>query len=310
MELIRGDYNLRERHRGCVATIGNFDGVHLGHQLVLDRLKAASADHGLPSLVILFEPQSAEYFARGEVPPRLTRLREKFKLLEDFGIDRLLVLRFDARLAALSAARFTEEILVSGLAVRSLIVGHDFKFGSRREGRFETLRVFGARHGFDVIRTEPYVVDGHRVSSSRIRAYLLSGDVASAARFLGHRYSMSGRVVHGGKRGREIGFPTANLNLHRLRAPLNGIYAAEVRGLAAQPLSSVAYIGSRPIVDDPNFILEVHIFDYDDDCYGRHISVDFIGNVRDEMHFDSFEALRDQIAMDCEAARAILTASG
>ena len=309
MELIRGETNLRAEHRGCVATIGNFDGVHLGHQLILDRLKAAASEHGLPSVVVLFEPQSAEYFAKGEVPPRLTRLREKFALLKACGVDRLLVLRFDDRLAALSAAQFTERLLVRGLAIRSLVVGNDFKFGSKREGHFEMLRTFGERYGFDVSRAEPYVVDGHRVSSSRIRSFLLAGDVENATRLLGHRYSMSGRVVHGGKRGRDIGFPTINVNLHRLRAPLNGIYAAEVRGLADGPLSAVAYIGTRSLIGDPNYILEAHVFDYDDDCYGRYISVDFVQNVRDEMHFESFEALREQIARDCEVARAILAIS-
>ncbi|MBI4696285.1 MAG: bifunctional riboflavin kinase/FAD synthetase [Gammaproteobacteria bacterium] len=309
MELIRGEHNLRPRHRGCVATIGNFDGVHIGHQAVLNNLIRCAREQHLPATVIVFEPQPAEYFAGEAAPARLTRLREKVALLAALGIDRLLVLRFDAALAALSADEFVRRILIDGLAVQSLTIGDDFKFGKRRTGDFSVLQRYAQRHGFVLGRADSLLLAGERVSSTLIRAKLLAGEMRDVERMLGRRYCIGGRVVHGHKRGREIGFPTANLDLHRIKSPLAGIYAVSVRGLGATPVAGVAYLGTRPIIDDPRFVLEVHLFDFERDCYGEHIEVDFVAKVRDDMVFSSFEALSAQIARDCEAARVMIAAA-
>ncbi len=307
MELIRGAHNLRARHRGCVATIGNFDGVHRGHQSVLRRLTAAAREQDLPSTVVIFEPQPAEFFAAGSPPARLTRLREKCMLLSDCGIDRLLVMKFDEALAALPAVEFVDRILLEGLGIKGLIVGDDFKFGSDRRGDFEMLRKLSAVHHFTMERANSFLADDDRVSSTRIRAALREGAIDEAARMLGHRYFIAGRVGHGQRRGREMGFPTANINLHRRASPLSGIFAAEVRGLGPVPLPAVAYVGTRPIIEDNGWILEVHIFDYDKDCYGRHLEVAFVAKIRDDLPFVSFEALAAQIAVDCRRARDILS---
>jgi riboflavin kinase/FMN adenylyltransferase len=309
MELVRGAHNLKARHRDCVASVGNFDGVHLGHQKVLAKLASAAKALGVPTTVIVFEPQPAEYFAVGDPPPRLTRFREKFKLLDSFGIDQMIMINFSDELAALSADEFVEDIFVKRLAVRKLIVGDDFRMGRNRGGDYQRLCELGERHGFSVERTESHIIEGTRVGSTAIRGLIRDGDFAAAARMLGRPYTISGRVVRGHQRGRAYGFPTANLNMDRTRPPLNGIYATEVRGLSDRPIPSVSYVGSRPVVDDPTYVLEVHLFDYDQDCYGRHIEVEFHHKVRDDMDFDSFDDLRDQIERDCASARQILAAT-
>lgn len=310
MELIRGAHNLRPRHRGGVATIGNFDGVHRGHQSVLRRLTTLAGERGLPSTVVVFEPQPAEFFATGEPPARLTRLREKFLLVRSCGVDRLLVMKFDQKLADLPAAEFVDELLLEGLGIRGLIVGDDFKFGSDRLGDFEMLRKLSAVHEFTLERANSFLAANDRVSSTRIRAQLRAGNLEAAERMLGHRYFIAGRVVHGQQRGRAMGFPTANLDLHRRTSPLCGIYAAEVRCLAERPLPAIAYVGTRPIVGDGRWVLEVHVFDFDADCYGRHIEVDFITKIRDDLPFVSFAALAQQIDADCRQAREILGIAG
>lgn len=310
MELVRGKHNLRPRHRSSVATIGNFDGVHLGHQAVLRKLFDCANAHGLPATVIVFEPQPAEYFAAGPVPARLTSLREKFMLFDRLGVDRLMVLKFDSSLAAMPASDFAQQLLIDGLGIRGMIVGDDFKFGSDRRGDFELLRRFAARFKFPVVRTDSLRADDERVSSTRIRAVLRAGNLRDAARMLGHDYFIAGRVVHGFKRGRQMGFPTANLPLRRSHPPLAGIFAARVSGLAAAALPAIAYVGTRPIVGGTRWVLEVHVFDYDEDCYGRHIEVAFVDKIRDDLPFESFAVLSRQIAQDCESARAILDRTG
>lgn len=307
MQLIRGSHNIRAVHHGCVATIGNFDGVHLGHNEIIKRLKRHAERLGLPSLVILFEPQPAEYFAQGRGPARLSRLREKCRLIAARGVDRLLVLRFDAALAALSPQQFVEHLLVAKLGVRGLIIGDDFRFGSGRGGDFALLHALAERHGFTLEQTPPFLFIGKRISSTYIRYLLRHGYMREAERILGHPYCIEGRVVHGHKQGRQWGFPTANIDLHRLRAPLSGIFAVRVHGLGPTPRMGVGYVGNRPIIDDPRYVLEVHIFDYDDDCYGARIAVEFRDRLRDDMHFDSFPALAEQIRRDCIAARESLT---
>lgn len=306
MELIRGLHNVKPRHHGCVASVGNFDGLHLGHQAVLRQLLDAAASHQLPSTAIIFEPQPAEYFHPAGHAPRLSALREKLILFQEFGIDRVCVLRFDEHFAAQSAEQFATNTLVNGFGIRELIIGDDFKFGSARGGDFFALQEFGERYGFTVSRTRSHILNGERVSSTAVRQKLIDGDFAGADAFLGRRYFIAGRVVHGQHRGRSIGFPTVNLNLNRRRAPLNGIYATYVCGFGETPLPSVTYVGSRPIIEDPTYVLETHIFDFDEDCYGCHLKVEFVAKVRDDLPFESFEKLRRQIVIDCAAARKVL----
>ncbi len=306
MEIIRGEHNLRPRHRGCVATIGNFDGVHRGHQAVLRALITKAKALNAVSTVVIFEPQPSEYFATGNPPARLTRLREKAQLLDDLGIERLLVMPFDAALASRPADDFVQRLLIDGLGVRGLIVGDDFKFGSHRSGDFAMLQRSAERHGFFINRADSFLTDGERVSSTSIRARLREGLIRDAEPLLGRRYFMSGRVVHGQKRGREMGFPTANLDLHRRASPLQGIFAAQVLGVGAAPAPAIAYVGNRPIIENSRWVIEVHLFDFAEDIYGRHIKVEFIEKIRDDLPFTDFETLSRQIADDCQVARRIL----
>lgn len=304
MELIRGLHNLRPLHRGCVATIGNFDGVHLGHQAVLTQLAERSAALGLPSTLVIFEPQPGEYFSPQTAPSRLTRLREKLATLQDHGVERVLCLRLSKRLAELSADEFIIRILVDGLAVKHLVVGDDFQFGKGRGGDFSSLVEAGRIHGFPVEPLETFYLDGARVSSTRVREALQQGELSRAEALLGRPYSMSGRVAHGDQRGRSIGYPTANIHLHRMSAPLGGVFAVELTGIDHQCLQGVANIGNRPTVDGTRTLLEVHLFDFNRDIYGTHVTVTFLHKLRSEQRFESFDLLKAQIDKDAEAARA------
>ena len=304
MEIIRGLHNLRARHRGCVATIGNFDGVHLGHQAVLGQLAERGAELGLPAAVITFEPQPREFFGRGEMPARLTRFREKLQVLRRFSVEWVVCLRFNRALADMPAAEFVRRLLVEGLAVRYLVVGDDFRFGKGRQGNFAMLHAAGLKHGFQVASMHTFNVDGVRVSSTRIREALAKDDLATAEKLLGRPYRMCGRVVHGDERGRAIGFPTANVHLHRKNSPVSGVYAVEVFGLEKEPLRGVANVGTRPTVGGMESRLEVHLLDFDEDIYGRYVRVDFLHKLRPEHRFESLEELVAQIRKDAEAARA------
>ena len=303
MELIRGLHNLRPRHRGCAATIGNFDGVHLGHQAVLGQLSERAASLQLPVTVITFEPQPQEYFSPGLAPSRLTRLREKIEALRRYGVDRVLCLRFHDYLAGLPAEEFIRLILSEGLDVKYLVVGDDFRFGKDRAGNFSLLERVGGVHGFPVVNMHTFNIEGLRVSSTRIREALGTGDLAMAEALLGRPYRMSGRVAHGDKRGRTIGFPTANIFLHRATAPVDGVFAVEMFGIAGEPLPGIANVGTRPTVDGTRSLLEVHLFDFDRDIYGCHVQVSFLHKLREERRFPSFPALREQIVRDVEQAR-------
>ena len=305
MELIRGLHNLKPRHRGCAATIGNFDGVHRGHLAVLDQLREQATALGLPDTVICFEPTPQEYFAPRQAPPRLSRLREKLGVFRDHGVERVLCLRFGPRLAELDADAFIERVLVQGLGVRYLVVGDDFRFGKGRRGDFALLAEAGERHGFPVVATATFSVDGQRVSSTRVREALAAGDLALAERLLGRPYCISGRVAPGDRRGRDIGFPTANIHLHRVASPLRGVFAVRMLGVDDQPRPGVANLGTRPTVDGTHLVLEVHLFDFDGDLYGRHVDVEFVRRLRDERKFESFDALKEQIQLDARAARAV-----
>jgi len=307
MELIRGLHNLRARHRGNVATIGNFDGVHLGHQAVFRHLLDKAADLGLPSTVITFEPQPQELFSPQSAPARLTRFREKLQAIADAGVERVMLLEFNARLAGMPAGDFVSRLLVEGLGVRYLFVGDDFRFGRGREGDISLLRAKGEAHGFEVDNMSTFSVEERRVSSTRVREALRDGDLAGAERLLGRPYKICGRVAHGDERGRSIGFPTANLDLHRRFSPLQGVYAVRVLGLAEEPWPGVGNIGTRPTVTgDSRYLLEVHLFDFQREIYGRHVQVEFVRKLRDERRFASFDELRAQIERDAQAARACL----
>ena len=303
MRLIRGLHNLHRGHRGGAVTIGNFDGLHRGHQAVLRQLHSYALQHQLTTTVMTFEPTAQEYFTPQTAPARLQRLRDKLTLLRTQEVDQVLCLRFDRHLAELSAGDFVQRILVDGLDVRYLVIGDDFRFGKERKGDFAFLQTEGERHGFDVVSTGTFLEDDDRVSSTRIRQALAEGDLHTAARLLGRPYSIGGRVAAGQQRGRTIGFPTANIHLHRVMTPVNGVFAVRVHCLGPEPVQGVANVGTRPTVDGSYRVLEVHLFDFAADIYGRHLEVEFCDRLRDEMKFESFEALKRQIESDAMQAR-------
>ncbi|MCK2094651.1 bifunctional riboflavin kinase/FAD synthetase [Thauera aromatica] len=287
-----------------VLTIGNFDGLHLGHQALLALLTEKARALGLPAVVLTFEPHPREYFSPADAPARLASLREKLLLLGAAGVDRTHVCRFDARFAAQNAQSFIDDTLVHGLGVRHLFIGDDFRFGARRQGDFAMLQEAGRCLGFGVESMPTLSVDGERVSSSAVRSALAEADLARAARLLGRPYSIAGRVSHGDKLGRQLGFPTANIQMKHRLPPLTGVYAVGVEGLAAAPIAGVANIGLRPTVTaNGRARLEVHLFDWTRDCYGAHIRVHFLHKLRAERRFDSLDALRAQIAADAAGAR-------
>ena len=303
MEFIRGRLNIKPQHRGCVATVGNFDGVHLGHLAVIAQLNRRREELARPSMVMVFEPQPQEYFRGGAAPARLSTLRDKLALLSDVGVDYLLCLRFSRALAQTSAEDFIRRLLVEALGVHHLVVGDDFRFGHGRKGDFATLVDAGKRFGFSVEEADTYQVDGARVSSTRIREALAAGRMGEAQALLGRPFRISGRVIHGDKRGREWGFPTANIAMDRRRPPFTGIYAVEVFGIGAAPVNGVASIGVRPTVPGPaRALLEVYLLDFDADLYGKRIEVGFLERIRDEERFETFDELRDRIASDIKEA--------
>ena len=296
--------------QGCVATIGKFDGVHLGHQLILDQLKQKAEQFNLPSLVILLEPHPDEFYAgrEGDCPTRLTSLREKLELLESFGIDFVFQLNFDQALSELSAENYIQEILVDGLGVAGFIAGHDFRFGCKRRGDFALLQSKGAEHGFEVIETAAYERNGQRISSTLIREQLIRADFDLVEQLLGRPYSMKGEVVRGQRLGSDLGFPTCNLNPHRRRIPLHGVYACEVR-LGDRYRQAAVNIGFRPTVtEDGEALLEAHILDFDEDLYGKTIEIIFRRKIREEVKFDGLEALKRQIGADVRRVRELLNA--
>lgn len=302
--IIRGFHNLPSTtDNGCVATIGNFDGVHLGHQAVLNQLAMKADMLHLPAVVITFEPQPFEYFVPEKAPARLTRFREKVEALRAYSIRHLCVLRFNRQLADMSAEMFIQQLLVEGLQVRYLVVGDDFRFGKGRRGDFALLQQAGRAHGFQVVNMHTFAVDQMRVSSTRIREALNQGDLGLAEKLLGRPYRMSGRVAHGDKRGRQLGFPTANIYLHRHKVPLSGVYAVQLFGIDEEPVNGVANIGVRPTIGGGKALLEVHLFDFNREIYGAHVQVYFLSKLRDEGKFSSLEQLSQQIRKDAQQAR-------
>jgi len=289
-------------------TIGNFDGLHLGHQAMLARLQDVARARGLPSCVLSFEPHPREFFAPEQAPARLSSLREKAECLQRMGIDRLHVFRFDRAFASLSAVAFIEQVLGTTLQAHYVLVGDDFRYGARRTGDFALLKQAGERLGFDAEFLPTVEVAGERSSSTAVRQALAAGELEHAARLLGRPYSISGRVVHGDKLGRDIGFPTANIQLKHNRPPLMGIFAVELYGLNGAPLPGVASLGRRPTVKgaDAVPVLEVHLFDFKAEIYGRRVRVDFLHKLRDEEKYPDLDTLVAQIRRDVVNAKHFL----
>lgn len=291
--------------QSCVATIGKFDGVHLGHQLILDQLKRKAEELEQPSLVILIEPHPEEFFAPSpeSCHARLTGLREKLELLESFNIDFVLQLKFDRALSELSPEDYIREILVDGLGIKCFIVGNDFRFGHQRKGDFALLQASGAKFGFEVVETAAYEYKGLRISSTVIRQHLENAEFALVEQLLGRPYSIKGEVVRGQQLGTDLGFPTCNINPQRRKIPLHGVYASEVR-LVDRFRPAAVNIGYRPTVTEQgDALLEAHILDFDENLYGKTIEVIFRAKIRDEIKFDSLDALKMQISADVETVR-------
>lgn len=288
---------------GCVATIGVFDGIHLGHQRILERVLAVSADHGVPALVFSFEPTPQEMMNPAHPPARLMRLREKFLVLDAVGLDYLYCPPFDGAMQSLSPEDFINHVLVRQLGIRHLVVGDDFRFAHRRAGTFAHLEAAGRQSGFGVEAVGGVTVAGQRVSSTAIRQALAAGDVPRAQLLLGRPYRMVGRVSRGRQLGRELGFPTANIRLHRRVSPVSGIFAVRIHGIDAGPRDAVASVGTRPTVEGVEPLLEVHVFDFDGDLYGLQVAVDFVAHLRDEVRFDDLDSMRRQIERDAAEAR-------
>lgn len=303
MKLIRGLYNLPKTHSGCVLTIGNFDGVHLGHQQLLKKLLQKSAALNLPALVMILEPQPNEFFLPKEkVPPRIYKFREKLSALASCGIENIICIRFDKSFAAVPAEQFIQSLLLDQLKTRYLIVGDDFHFGFKRQGDINLLKQY-ANSSFEVENAPTFEYEGKRLSSTRVRDSLKQGDLITAEKKLGRPYRMCGRIAHGDKLGRKLGFPTANIFLHRRAVPLSGIFAVKVYGLGPKLIYGAANVGTRPAVGGTRSLLEVHLLDFNQDIYGKHIEVEFVHKFRDEEHYDTLELLAKQIAIDVQNTR-------
>ncbi|HET7306537.1 MAG TPA: bifunctional riboflavin kinase/FAD synthetase [Gammaproteobacteria bacterium] len=299
MEVIRGLHNLRARHRGSAVTIGNFDGMHLGHQAMLEQLRERARALGVKATVMIFEPAPREFFQGDAAPARLSSLREKCTALAAAGAEQVLVVRFDKAFSSLAPQGFIQRLLIDGLGARYVLVGDDFRFGHRRAGDFATLEQAGAQQGFEVAAVPTIKVDGARVSSTRVRASLARHDFDAARRLLGHEYAICGRVRHGDELGRELGFPTANLALKRRVSPVNGIYVVRVDGIGY----GAASVGTRPTVQGKDRLLEVYLYDFDGGLYGRHLKVEFLHWLRNEVKFPDVETMRKQIVNDAEEGR-------
>lgn len=291
---------------GSVVCIGAFDGLHLGHRALVRHAVARARDLALPAVALSFEPLPREFFSRDLPPPRLTLARGKYEGLRALGADSVGLLRFDARLSAMSAEEFVRKLLVGRLEAREVWIGPDFRFGHRRGGDLPLLERMGLELGFSAGEIEPVLLQGERVSSTRIREALRRGDFTDASRLLGRAYSIGGRVVRGKQLGRTLGFPTANLRFPKVPA-LSGIYATWVHGVGERPHASVSSFGTRPTVDGIEPLLEAHLFDFDGDLYGRHIEVEFVAKLRDELKFPDLPSLTEQMQRDAETARRLLS---
>ncbi len=306
MHLIRGLSHLEPFKNGCVLTIGNFDGLHSGHRAVIKNLAERGSALNLPTVIMIFEPQPLEYFLGDNAPSRLMRLREKVIEFVKLPVDNLLIVRFNRYLANCDAEQFIDEILIKKLNVRHLVIGDDFHFGKARRGNFAMLKEKGKAYGFNVEDTGSYQFEGLRVSSTLIKDALGAGDLAQAERLLGHSYSVCGRVAHGDKRGRTIGYPTANIIMFRKNTPVSGVFAITMTGIDDLEFEGIANVGTRPTVaGSSKVILEAHLFDFDKEIYGRYVEVHFKQKIRDEMCFQSLEQLKAQIEKDVAKTKEI-----
>ena len=292
--------------QGSVVCIGAFDGLHLGHRALVRRAVGRAQALGVPAVALSFEPLPREFFARDQLPPRLTLARGKVQGLRELGADGVGLLRFDARLSAMTAQDFVRRLLVQRLAAREVWIGPEFRFGHKRGGDLPLLQAMGAELGFSAGEIEPVQALGERVSSTRIREALRAGDFLQAENLLGRPYAIGGRVVRGKQLGRTLGFPTANLRFPKTPA-LSGIYATWVHGLGDKPMASVSSFGTRPTVQGVEPLLEAHLFDFDGDLYGRHIEVEFVAKLRDELKFPDLPALTEQMHRDADNARRLLS---
>ena len=293
---------------GSAATIGSYDGLHLGHQKLLETVLSHAQSMGVPSVVMSFEPTPKEFFAQDSPPARLMRFREKYQALKDFGIDIFFCPRFDDGMKEIAADTFIRQILIQSMNIRHLVIGDDFRFAQDREGHLRTLQRAGRVLGFEVDEMASVVNGDERVSSTAIREALWQGDLERASRLLGREYRMSGKVIEGAKLGRELGYPTANVNLNRRQSAVMGIFAVRVSGADWGPLDAVASVGTRPTFDGVKPILEVHIFDFNKEIYGEFIDVDFVARLRDEEKFADVAELIEQMHRDSARAREILAA--
>lgn len=307
MQVIRGLHNCRKQHQHGVITIGNFDGLHLGHQKIFEQLHHEANRLDAHRCLMTFEPLPREYFAKNKHAARLMNRGEKIRQLKRFKSslrpDFLLFLNFNQALANMSADEFIRQILIDKLQVKAVIVGDDFRFGCDRKGDFALLKKHGETHGFSVISIKSHFIENQRVSSTLIRDALANNQLSHANKMLGRTYAICGHVNHGEKRGRSIGFPTANILLQRPETPLHGVYSVTMHSPNYGNIAGIANIGRRPTVDGNRVQLEVHLFDFDESLYGENICVSFQHKIRDEKKFDSFEALKQQIQIDCEEAR-------
>jgi len=306
MKIIRQLSDLKPGEHQCVVAIGNFDGVHLGHQSVIRQLRHHADQLGLPAVVVTFDPLPLEYFSPKSAPARLTNFRQKIELLDQLSVDKVICLRFGEALASLSAPAFVKLLLVDGLGVKRIIAGEDFRFGQNRVGNLAMLQQAGVNNGFEVIPADTFYYNGVRVSSSLVRGYLAIGEFSQASSLLGRPYQISGKVIHGDKRGRDLGFPTANLAIRRSNTPLSGVYAVRVHGLDNVVYYGVANIGTRPVFNGDRVLLETYIFEFDHQIYGRRISIEFLKHLRDERDFATVEALCEQMKKDEKRARDFL----
>lgn len=304
MHLIRRLTNLQRLDHGCALTIGNFDGVHTGHRKVIEKLVVQAKALGLPAVVMIFEPQPLEFFLAENAPSRLTSLREKILKLKSLPIDKLVVIKFNQTMANYKAEDFITHFLVNKLNVKYLIVGDDFHFGKARSGNFSMLKEKGQQFGFEVEDTQSHYADEKRVSSTLIRDALSVGELSKVKLMLGCDYSVCGRVVHGNERGRTIGFPTANILMSRKNTPLSGVFSVVMTGIDEKEIHGIANVGNRPTVDGgKTIILETHLFNFNQDIYGRTVEVHFKQKIRDEIRFNSLIELKEQIEKDSRIAK-------
>jgi len=307
MQLIRGFHNLKKTHQGCALTIGNFDGIHLGHQALLKLLTEIADKHQVKRCLMSFDPLPHEYFSSGDHRPRLMNIRDKLVALAAqspaLRPDYLLLMKFNEELCSMTADEFIQKILIDALAIKALVIGDDFQFGRDRRGNLALLQEYGTKYGFEVVALSTHHVDETRVSSTRIRNALIANQLDDSTRMLGRPYQICGRVAHGDKRGRTIGFPTANIHLHRPSTPLSGVYSVTMHSGTLGAVKGIANVGHRPTVNGERIQLEVHLFDFNQDIYGQNVCIAFHHKIRNEQKFESFDDLKNQIQLDCLKAR-------